>query len=368
MIFPNIFGSYDTRDLPNLQVGRDVNEADVTRDIQRWADFYNRVVELYERTLARRTTEVSGNFGSGDAGGEMQPYVEYGETEATRTTESNWPWGAPIRRYRDRQMYTEEYVATKSLDQINRDVVAATNRNFTTRLKMILRAITGNANFIFNDGEFPGQDRGPINVFRLFNADARAGRLTVNGAIVNVGALQSYVPSGSATINAAHFNLARTKLRERGHTGHVIHIISPADADTVRGLDGAFFGRPEPTPYVRIENNNAPTTTAVVTTPESIGVINNGGAGDGEVVVFPFFPAGYTFSFDRTKPLPAVIREHPDARFRGFRLVQDETRAPYGERALRNKRWEYIAGAAIENQANGTVVQATVGAYVAPTI
>lgn len=85
MIFPNIFGAYSSDQLPLLSVGRDVAEQDIMADIRAWADYYNKAVQLYEELFARRTTDASGLFGSGDAGGEMQPYVEYGETEATRT-------------------------------------------------------------------------------------------------------------------------------------------------------------------------------------------------------------------------------------------------------------------------------------------
>jgi hypothetical protein len=111
------------------------------------------------------------------------------------------------------------------------------------------------------------------------------------------------------------------------------------------------------------------TTTAKVTRPQAIGTISNNGDGDGEVVVYPFWPAGYTFSEDVTADPPLIIREHKDARFKGFRLVQDQTRTAYGDGDLRNKRWEFIGGAAVRNRANGVAVQATVaGAYTAPTI
>lgn len=367
-MFPNIFGAYDTRDLPSLKVTDIPNgEEAVMADIRRWADYFNQVVGMYTDTFARVDTRFRGTFGNGGGGGEMQPYTEYGQTEATRTKEATWPVGFPIRRYRDRQMYTEEYLATKNLDQINRDVVYASIRNYTTRIKMIIRAIVGNANYTFDDGVFPGSDQGPINVYRLFNADAIDGSLFVNGAEVAVGTLQSYLPSGNAAVTIANFTLGRTGLRARGYTDRVFHLISPSDADTVRALTG-FYPRVEANPLIKVDNANTPVTTAVVSTPQSIGVFSNGGVSDGEVIVFPFFPAGYTFSFDASKPKPVVIREHEQAQFRGFRMVQDETRASYGENSLRNKRWEYIAGAGVDNRANGIVVKATTGAYTVPQV
>jgi hypothetical protein len=369
MLFPNIFGGYDTRDLPSLKVS-DVQggETAVMNDIRKWADYINQIADLYIEVLAVSGTQASGTFGFGTGDGEMQPYTEYGNTEATFTQESTWGWGVPIRRWRDRQMYTEEYIATKSLDQINKDVIAATNRFLTTRTKTVIRALTGNVNYTFNDAQFPGSDKGPLIVKRLFNNDGESGQILVNNAIVQLGTLQSYVPSGSASLVVGQFTLNRTKLRERGYIGRVIHIISPTDADTVKAMAG-FIQAPIENPYVNVENGpQVTTTTAVVTRPQSIGVFNNGGVSDGEVVVFPFWPASYVLSFDATQPKPVRIREHELAQFRGFRVVQDETRAAYGENPLRNKRWEYIAGAAVENRLNGVVSLATTGAYAPPAI
>lgn len=366
MLFPNIFGGFDTRDLPNLGVD-DVGRDRVMADIRRWAEYFDRVVQLYERIFARRTTQATGNFGAGTADGEMQPFGEYAATEATRTGESGWAWGAPIRAYRDEQMYTEQYLQTKNLDQINRDTIAATNRAFTTRLKMILRAILGNANWVFQDRQFPGSDKGPITVYRLFNNDGTVAQLNVNGTIVAAGTLQSYVPSGAAAVSLTNFSLGRSKLRTRGLLGRVVHIASPTDGDTIRGLAGFVpIASADAGKYV-VTQPPAPQTTAVAARPETIGAFSTANE-LGEVVLFPFWPAGYTMSMDVTAPVPVIIREHENALFRGFKLINDETRADYGSDDLRNKTWEYIAGAGIENRANGTVVQATTGAYAVPTV
>jgi hypothetical protein len=365
MFFPNIFGGYDSRDLPNIQPGTDIPEADIMAAIQEWRDYYNSVVTLFEDMLATREQQPSGNFGSGGGGGELQPYVEYGETEATRAPEAQWGWAAPIRRYRDRQLYTEEYLASNNLDTINKDVIYATVRDFTTRIKMMLRAILGNANFTWNDPPFPGENAGPLTIYRLFNNDGSVATLNVNGTIVPMGTEQSYIPSGSGTLGLTNFALGRSKLLARGYIGRVFHIISPLDADAVKAMAG-FIPLPQPVQYARTTPAPA-STTAIVTRPESIGSFADG-VHDGEVIAFPFWPQAYTFSFDNTKEPPVVIREHKNAKFRGFNLVQDQTRTAYGEMSIRNKRWEDIRGAAIKNRANGVVVQSTAGGYTVPTI
>lgn len=375
MFFPNIFGSYDSRDLPNLRVAVNganpggVPEAQIAADIKRWSDFYNEAVQTYENFLAIRVQQPSGTFGTGTAGGEMQPYAEYGQTEATRVEDNQWTWGIPIQRYRDAVLYTEEYLATVSLERIALDTIAATNRNLTTRMKQMLRTIFRNTNRTFNDSAiFPGEGAGDVSVLALFNADGSTARLWVDNAIVSAGTLQSYMPSGAGTITIANFTIGRSKLRERGYLGRVVHIISPTDVDTVKGLTGFVPLPPDPSDVYASTTPAPSTTTAVVTAPKAIGSIQNSGTSDGEVVVFPFFPAGYTMSIDKTKEVPLAIRERKEPQFRGFRLIQDETRGDYGTASLRNKKWEYIAGVAVRNRANGVVVRAHADTYTAPTI
>jgi hypothetical protein len=368
MLVPNIFGGFDSRDLPNIRIGNGATMEQVMTDIRAWAAFFEKIVGIYEGALATSGTDAQGTFGTGTAGGELQPYTEYGETEATRTEHNEWAWGCGIRRWRDRQMYSEEYLMIADLAQIAADTVASTNRYLATRLKMLLRAITRNTNYVYTDNEFPGEAKGAqIPVFCLFNADGNAGRAYVNNQVIATGALQHYIPSLAATVGLANFTLGRSTLRDLGLTGRVIHLISPADEDTVRGLPGFVATAATGQPYAVTDPAPAE-TTAVVTAPQAIGSISNGGEGDGEVVVYPFWPQGYTLSYDRTKPPPLYIREHTLANLRGYRLVQDQSRTPYGDGDLRNKRWEFIAAAAVQNRGNGVVVQATTGAYTPPQI
>jgi hypothetical protein len=375
MFFPNVFGAYESRELATLRVGSTlpngtvVTVESIMAEIRRFADFFDAAVQVYENALARRITDAQGTFGTGTAGGEMQPYTELGETEATRTEHNEWAWGAPIRRWRDRQIYTEEYLATADLAQINTDTIAATNRYLTTRLKTMLRALLRNTNYDWVDREFPGEGKGAvIPVKALFNADGNTGRMYVNNAVLSTAAIQHYLPSGQAAMNIANFTIGRSTLRDIGYTGRVVHLISPTDEDAVKALPGFIPLPPAQGDVYARAVPAAPTTTAVVTRPQAIGTFSNGGVSDGEVVVFPFWPAGYTFSYDATKSVPLVIREHANAAFRGFRLVQDQSRTAYGDGDIRNKRWEYIAGAAVENRANGVVVKVTAGAYTVPQI
>lgn len=367
-VFPNVFGSYDTRQLPSLKITSPaVDESVIMADLQAWSDYINEIADAYVAILAFDSDKFQGTYGNGTGGGQMQPYTERGETEATVTGESSWSWGLPIRAYRDRQIYTEQYIATKSLEQMNKDVIAATNRFLTTRIIVVLRALFGNTNYNFNDGIFPGSDQGVLAVKRLFNADGTVGTSFVNGVALALGTIQSYVPSTAASIAVAQFTLNRSLLRTRGFTGRVIHLTAESDADTIKAMAG-FIPLTTQTPYVNVENGpQVTTTTAVVTQPRSIGVFSNGGASDGEVVSYPFWPAGYIFSYDATKVKPIGIRQHDEPSFRGWRLVQDDTKAAYGTNSIRNKIWEFIMGAGVVNRMNGVMSQATTGSYTVPT-
>src|SRR4051812_32102497 len=123
MYSPNIFGAYDTRQLPTLNLSSPgVSEAQIMADIRRWAAVYNQVADLYTSFLADSPqTENAGAAGTGTAAGEMQPYTEYGEVEATNVEQNEWEWALPIRRYRDRQLYTEEYLQLATLAKIQED-------------------------------------------------------------------------------------------------------------------------------------------------------------------------------------------------------------------------------------------------------
>jgi hypothetical protein len=368
MIFPNIFSAYDTRDLPNITIGGGATEAQVSADIRRWAAYFEGIVDMYDRLLiGDRGSDAQGTFGTGTAGGELQPYTEWAETEATMTEENEWAWGAPIRRWRDRQIYTEEYLATASLAQIAQDTVAATNRYLTTRLKSLIRATVRNTSWSFKETTaFPGESRRTITILPLFNNDANTGRMYVNNAIVTTGTLQHYLPSGAATIGINNFNLGRSTLAALGYTGRVIHLISAQDEATVKQIAGFIPVASDAQPYVD-DPAAVPAATAVVTQPRAIGSFQNG-TSDGEVISFPYWPAGYTFSFDATKEAPVYLREHSNAQFRGFRLVQNEKLGAYGVAAIRNQRWEWIAGHGVRNRANGVVVRAHATTYVPPTV
>lgn len=377
MLFPNIFGAYEARELATLRIGATsisgatVSIEQVTADIQRYADFFGKAVGVYENALAETTSDAGGTFGTGTASGELQPYTELGETEATRTEANEWAWGCGIRRWRDRQIYTEEYLKIATLADLARDTIASNNRYLTTRLKMMLRALMRNTNYLWIDREFPGEGKGAqINVFALFNADGNAGRMYVNNDLVTTGAIQHYLPSGAAGVTLANFTLGRSTLRDIGYTGHVIHVVSPTDADTVKGLPG-FIPNPPPVAdqYATVTPAaGSSITTPIVTRPQAIGVFSNGGVSDGEVLVFPFFPAGYTFSYDSTQGPPLVIRQRPEPEFQGYKLVQDQTRTAYGDGDIRNKRYEFIGAAAVKNRANGVAVKATTGGYTPPSI
>jgi hypothetical protein len=73
MLLPNIFGAYDSRELPNLRINiggntSGVDMAQVFADIRRYADFFDRAVQTYENGLAVRSTDAFGTYYMGTRG------------------------------------------------------------------------------------------------------------------------------------------------------------------------------------------------------------------------------------------------------------------------------------------------------------
>lgn len=354
----NIFGGYDTRDNLALSI-TEFTEERAVQVIQEFLTEFNAAVDDTVDILAAPTTDAKTEYGTLD-GGEMQAYREYGEIEATRQG-GVWDVAYPIRRFRDRTMYTEEFVATENIEALNRDVVSAAIRNQTTRLKMVLRAILLKANYTFADGDFPGSKLGSLTIRRLFNNDSQAGEIVVNGVATGIGTLQHYITSGGANLAIDDFAAARDKLKAVGLGNDVVYLMAQSLADDAADLT-EFVGTRDARVVDPAEKY------AIVRSPRAIGYLSGAGA-EGEIVVMPFFPDNYFLAIDRAGPRPVAIRQHRDARFQGFRLVQDQTRASYGEKALRNKQWEYIAGAGVRARHNGVAVEITADAtYDDPTI
>lgn len=353
MPLTNIFGYHDSRDLA-AQTLADYTEDRAMRDIQQFAAEYNAKVQELERDLASRGTDVQSQYGT-SVGGEMQPYGEVGETEATRGGQP-WPVAYPIRAFRSRKMYTEQVLQGLTLDKLQQHILQEAVSNFETRRKMILRALLGSANYTFDDGttneDWPRMGLGSLTIRRLANADSSVGEVMVNGSAVSVGTLAHYFGTNNATLAITHFETAYAKLKAVGHARDVVVRIAPGNENAVKAL----------TDFYRLEDARIVDPTkkySRVTSPRAIGRLHTNNM-DAEVIVEDFMPTGYVFMNDRAggeDDKPVRIRERPEPVYKGWRLVQDETRASYGEASLRNKRWEYIAGAGVRNRVNGVAFQ-----------
>lgn len=362
-----IFGWRDSRDNLETTSVAQYTENQAMADIRRFADDYNALVANIEGDLAVRGVNVQSSFGLG-AGGEMQPYAEAGETEATRPPEA-WTVAYPIYAFRSRKLYTSQYMNEAVLEQLEKDVIQAAVENYETRRKMILRSLLRKTNFTFDDGqanskEWPKAGFGNLAVKRLANNDGATGEVWVNGAPVSIGTLQHYFGTNTASFTQAGFETAYAKLKTVGLAQDVTVRINPNDESTIRGFAD---WKAKQNPLVI-----SPTAVySIVQSPQAIGRIEGVNISV-EVILEPMMPAGYAFMNSRgggPEMRPVFIREHPLQLYRGWRLVQDETRAAYDDKPLQNKRWEYIAGAAVRNRVNGVAFQAVASAtYTDPTI
>lgn len=361
----NVFGYRDSRDVANLSLA-DYTEDRAMSDIQRFATDYTTLAQSLIGDLAAFGTAAKTQFGLG-VGGQMQPFGEGGAVEATRPP-AKWECAFPIYAFRGRKLYTEQFLSMVTMEELEKDIIQEGVAYTETLMKLVLNALMCKTNFTFDDGsdksEWPRSGFGSLAVKRLCNADSAVGEVWVNGASQAIAALQHYFGSNAATMSITPFKTAYAKLKVVGMTNDVAIRVSPSDEDTVRG-----FAEFIPSPNPKVTDPNA--VAAVVQASRAIGRLEGAGIA-GEVIVQPFMPASYVFMHDRAGgdlSKPVYVRQHPLPQFQGWRLVQDETKASYGDASLRNKQWEYIAGAGVRNRVNGVafyIVASTT--YTDPTL
>lgn len=342
----NIFGAYDSRDLTGVLLA-DYTENSAMADLKRFTAEYNVLVAALLNDFSEETTKAKSNYGLA-VGGEMQPYTETGETEATRSA-GEWPVAYPIRRARDAKLYTEERLETITVEDLDKDVVDTVAKDWETLNKGFLRSVMKKANYTFTDGIFPGSNLGDLDVKRLANNDGGAGSVYVDGAKVDLATLQHYFGTNTGAITQAGFQTLYGKLRAVGLIGDVEIRIASDIESTVRGFAN----------FVPINNPlivNPAKIYSQVTRARAIGRIDHADC-QAEIVIQPFMPAGYFFGNDRSAPKPVVRRVHTMAKHRGLKLAQDQTKAAYGDDTLRHKRWERIVGFAVRNRVNGVAGQ-----------
>lgn len=354
----NIFGAYDSRDLESRPVS-DFTESKVFEDIQRFAQQYQRGLQLLIQGVAAFGTDAKTEFGT-SVGGELQVQGEYSQGVEATKTEGKWEVGFPLLRFGDRQIYTKEYLARATLQKLQTDIIAAAVRDATTMRKIILRALLLKTNYTFNDKkEFPTVGLGSITIYRLFNNDSATGEIFVDGAAVSIGSLQHYITNANASINNAVFTLIRDKLNAAGLGADIVFWISRTNEAAVKALTDFV-------PPAQALISDPAAKSAIIRSPQAIGRMEDG---NGEVQVMPFMPAGYVFGYDRAAGPPVFIRETEEPEFRGFKLVGDDTRVQYDEHPIRNKHWERIAGAGVKNRANGVALFVDAGGtYTDPSI
>lgn len=360
----NIFGAYDSRDYNNglltPQTTLDqVTESSVMADLRAFAAEYDAAVQEMTSMLVEPTEAPQAEFGK-TFGGRLQRYDEFGVVEATRTLES-FTLGFPIERFRDRQIYTEERLLTITLEELEKDAIAAATRDCETMLVEMLSSFLFKTNYTFKDREFPGSGLGDIAVKRLLNNDSNTGEIYVNGTKISLGSLQHYIGSNTGSITEAVFSAIYAKLKAVYNTNDVVYLISESEESTVRGFSS----------FIRLNEDNIVNPNKIYSkalAPRAIGRLDNASF-TGEVVVMPFMPAGYLFGYDRSKPKPVRFRQHSNASLRGFKLVQNQTRAAYGENSLRNKQWERIGGYGVWDRTNGVAAQIVASTtYTDPTL
>ena len=358
MLNVNIFGSYRYDDLPNIPVASLV-ETDLYSQIQAYAAAESSALQELISSIADFGTSNGDSFGV-VSGGQLQRAGQGARPEATRRG-GKFTVYYPIYAYEDRKIYTPEYLEQAKLSDLNADIVDSTIKDVASVYMAVFNAFTQSTNYTFDDDPWPGNRSGQVTIRRLANNDGQSGSVVFNGNQTQLATLNNYIVSGAAAYALGAFTTARTKLKSTGNGDDIVHVVSSNDGDTLATLLGAdFIARADPNLSI------LPTTQVpILQSPKAIGRVRTAG----EVQVWPHWPDGYMFSYDRSKDRPVRIRQHPDAAKRGFRLVADETRG--GERPGRplvNKYWQRIMGAAVRNRFNGVMTKITTGAWSDPVI
>lgn len=376
---PNLFGNFDSRDLerPVVEIPQPDLLAQIQEVLQMYSDLANDIIGV----LASRTTVVKEMFvfgSGGDHNGLLQLAAEYTNGLATRPsitgTVGVFDVGYPIRRFRDRAMWTPEYLLRAKLSDINEKTYDALIKDYNTLFRYVLDAVFKTNNYDFVDDAVIGQGFGTVNVKRLLNADGGNERVYLNGVPTNIGAMNNYKVSGTSTWTGGVFVTARDSLKALGLDNDIVFFVSKADADIIVTLPEFVPVNYEDTSdpniieYMSINDQNqyVPPPRALVKSPRAIGRIRN----CGEVIVLPWMPDGYLFSMDRAAERPLVIRECDLSQLRGFRLVAQDGMSPElgGDKLIVNKMWERIFGVGVRNRANGCIVQITTNpTYTAPS-
>jgi len=235
---PNLFGNFDSRDLVRPAV--EIPQPDLLAQIQDVLTLYSDLANDIMGVLADRTLLVKEQFvfgAGGDHNGVLQPAAEYTNALATRPaiagTVGVFDVGFPIDRYRDRVMWTPEYLLRATLGDINEKTFDALIKDYNTLFREVLKAVFEKDNYTFTDDKVIGLGFGDVGVKRLLNADGGNQRVYINGIPTNVGAMNNYKVSGTAGFVNGTFTIARDALKALGLDNDIVFFVSKADADDI---------------------------------------------------------------------------------------------------------------------------------------
>jgi hypothetical protein len=180
--------------------------------------------------------------------------------------------------------------------------------------------------------------------------------------------LNHYLVSGSASLTLGAFQLARAALRNVAHDSQIVYIVGRGTADSAEALTGSLadsFALPVQSAIVDILGKYSKLSIpGILSAPRFRGRIARG-----DLIEMPFFPEGYIFAMDYSKERPLRIRESDLAKYRGLRLINDDTVPEVPNNPLLNKYWQRIFGIGARNRVNGVAVQiTTAGSYTAPAL
>ena len=257
---------------------------------------HNLIVNDMLTGLVERTQERLRRYGGADAM-TMDEIDQFGTPDAQKITAGS-PVYFPLKLYGLSVQWTRKFMQVATTAELAAQFIAAQDADINAIIREIKRAIFYPTNYTFNDKLV---DNVALSVKALVNADGAPLPLDPNGNVFNGATHTHYL--ATAALVAADLTALIFTVVEHFARGEAVVYINQAQEAAVRALAGFV-------PYVDARIVQATTANAAGVPLDVINVYNRaiGIFGGAEIVVKPWIPAGYLFSYVKGQPVPLAMR------------------------------------------------------------
>lgn len=328
-------------------------EDNAFRAIADYLAAWNRIVDEMIMELAEPTTDRLRRYG-GVANVTMIRGDEFSRPEAQKIS-AGVNIGIPLEMYQSGLQWTRKYFQMHTVAELEAQVNAVRQADEARIMLEIQRALftpTNNTSYVDYLVDASSQITLPIRA--LLNGDGTAIPADPWG---NTFATNHTHYVGTSSFVAGDLTALITLVQEHYNQGGIRIYINQAQEATVRaftGFQALYDGR------LTLAN----TLTYASGSLDIMNVYNRqiGIFGAAEVWVKPWVTSGYVFAFNPNQRKPLAWRNQPGIPT-GLQLVSDDEDYP-----LRAQMFERTYGVAVQERANGAVLDTAHSSYTAPTL